>query len=1211
MKKINLIFALLLSLMGVTQMKAEEITVHDGTATNSYLPVYGYYADTKGTISEFIIPSSDLTSLNGSTIEQMTFYLSSPAASSFGNASFNVYLEEVVGSNYDDSSASQLTDNKTLVYAGALDATGATMDIPFTTNYDYKGGNLLIAIEVGTAGTYKAASFYGTTTTSNAGRYKYSSTGRAKFIPKTTFVTPTDGAALSVKDGNTKLTSPYSYDFGLATAGMTKTFTLSNPGTVDLSVSVSETGNFGATLSSNTIAAGGETTLTVTMPNATGSSTVTITPDAEGIDPFVINVSGTIRDANKLYEKGFTALPEDWTTTGTWYYNADNGAYTTVWYLTNNARLVTPLVKVSEGETFLVEAKGYSTSNTSYQHLQMQYSADGTNWTNFDSEPTLDPSSWNTYSFTGVPAGNYYIAINASQADIRMFYGGELPQVAKMVVNASDYNFGLIDSEATTTFTISNTGRAELTGIQVTSSNVAFTIEGAPTSLAVGDESTVTVKMSAANTGEFNGIITVKADDQEDVTFNVSGVVLPEGLSVVDFEDNKLPNSWELVSSNKWSFENGKAYATSAAEMVTSKIEVAEGDMVAIMATSYDDYDNNYLEIYTSSDNGSNWTLFKKFVSRSQIPYGTYAPLILSNIPTSTNMLKFKGYYVRIEEIRGLNFDQNAPALTVDPATAAEFGSVKAQPEAKTYTITNSGTGTLEGTIASDNEAFTVSASEFTLAAGESMTFDIALVFDENYGEKSANITITPSNEGLEAVTIAATATTKDPNVWEEDFESGSIPSEWTNNGWTCSNSGYGNNGTYMASAGNSNDNTLVTPRLKAEEGQQLTFDISGPDSTDPLTIQYSSDGENWIDMDGSPFTAAGTTTFTAPSSGTYYLKFNGKYSSVDNFSGFQLDLLAADFMITASNLPTTGKQYATYEASVTVKNTGTEAQTAVAKLYFGTEEVDGQEAELAVDGEAVITLTYRPLDAVTFDEVSIEVALKDVADVEVKTVSVQNVEIVAIPQLSEDGWTYDESTDYSTSGLQYSAKAGWNTIALPFAATADHLKKIFGENYKVYYCSGYSNGELNFRIAPYCRAGVPFIVYAESIDRDVDDLVVLENISITATEPSTDDAPFYGTYAPMRMTGKYGVVPSTGKIAKGGVNASLKGFRGYFELPAGAAGAKINFYDENDNLVNAIDAVELNNVINGNLYDLSGRKVEGKAKAGVYIQNGKKVVVK
>ena len=318
--------------------------------------------------------------------------------------------------------------------------------------------------------------------------------------------------------------------------------------------------------------------------------------------------------------------------------------------------------------------------------------------------------------------------------------------------------------------------------------------------------------------------------------------------------------------------------------------------------------------------------------------------------------------------------------------------------------------------------------------------------------------------------------------------------------------------------------------------------------------------------------------------------------------------------MITAINLPTTGKQYATYEASVTVKNTGTEAQTAVAKLYFGTEPVDVQEAELAVGGEAVITLTYQPLEAKTFDNVSIEVTLKDVADVEAKTVSAQNVEIVAIPQLSEDGWTYEEGTDYSTSGLQYSAKAGWNTIALPFAFTTDHLKKIFGENYKVYYCSGYSDGELSFRTTTNYRAGVPFIVYAESIERDVDDLVVLENISITATEPSTDDAPFYGTYSPIKapdMQGKYGVVPSTGKIMKGGSSASLKGFRGYFELLADAQSVKINFYDENDNLVDAIDAIELNNAINGNLYDLSGRKVEGKAKAGVYIKNGKKVVLK
>ena len=85
-------------------------------------------------------------------------------------------------------------------------------------------------------------------------------------------------------------------------------FILANPGTEDLGVSVSETGSFSATLSATTIAAGSEVTLTVTMPDATSSSQVTITPDAgSGIDPFIINVSGTealISEARGAYLLG-------------------------------------------------------------------------------------------------------------------------------------------------------------------------------------------------------------------------------------------------------------------------------------------------------------------------------------------------------------------------------------------------------------------------------------------------------------------------------------------------------------------------------------------------------------------------------------------------------------------------------------------------------------------------------------------------------------------------------------------------------------------------------------------------------------------------------------------------------------------------------------------------------------------------------------------
>lgn len=1182
MRKINLIFALLLSLMGVTQVKAETLTAN----FNSGLP--------EGWSLVGDISNSDDRARSGKGL-----WTSSKSTTA------NYVITEAVEGSFE-------------FYARAYNKSYASTVVV----YEYTGSGLGDQL-------YTTGSMY-TSSTPTWSKYSFTISSGTQLaivlnyaaIDDVTYtqMEVAEGPALIVKDGS-KVTSPYSYDFGLATAGTTKTFTLSNPGTASVGISVSETGSFGATLSATTIAAGGEATLTVSMPETSGSSAVTITPDASGIDPFVINVSGTVKDPNKFFEDfSGNALPDNWeaASSSTYYswsysngyasYSGSSSSYT--------GTLTTPLLAFASGEKLFFSTSRYGSSTWYSPSISVQTSTDGSTWTTLQTFTDDEYGVWKTRSVEIPSSDVKYIRFSGWYINIDNIYGGELPMVANMKVTAEDHNFGMISETAQTTFTIKNSGRAELTGIQIVSDNAAFTISDAPTSLGADEEATVTVSMGVDTKGAQSGVITVSAPDQETVTFNVSGYVADDSKLMITFDDNKVPENWENTG---WSFSGGVAtgsYTSSTSsrnsEMITPSVEVGEGETMAIEAKGNGSYAELY--VYTSTDDGATWNKVGDFNTLLRANTSAYTVAVLSGVPAGTYKLKFEGYSVSVNTINGFQYDQNAPALTVDPATAAEFGSVKAQPEAKTYTITNSGTGTLEGTIASDNEAFTVSASEFTLAAGESMTFDIALVFDENYGEKSANITITPSNEGLEAVTIAATATTKDPNVWEEDFEDGAIPSNWTNNGWACSNNSYGNNGTYMAFAGNSNDNTLITPRLKAEEGQQLTFEIGGADSTDPITVQYSSDGENWIDMEGSPFTSTGATIFTAPSAGSYYLKFSGKYSSVDNFSGFQLDQLAADFMITASNLPTTGKQYATYEASVTVKNTGTEAQTAVAKLYFGTEEVDVQEAELAVGGEAVITLTYLPNEPNTFDNVSIEVTLKDVAEVEAKTVSAQNVEIVAIPQLSEDGWTYEEGTDYSTSGLQYSAQAGWNTIAVPFALTADHLKKIFGENYKVYYCSGYSDGELSFRTTTNYRAGVPFIVYAESIERDVDNLVVLEDISITATEPSTDDAPFYGTYSPIAapgMQGKYGVVPSTGKIMKGGSGASLKGFRGYFELPADAQSVKINFYDENDNLVDAIDAIELNNAINGNLYDLSGRKVEGKAKAGVYIKNGKKVVLK
>jgi hypothetical protein len=753
MKKLSLLFAFLLTLFGGTQAWADELTVYDETdTTNKYVPFYGYYGD-EVQKNQMIFPADVLEGLKGKNIVSMTFYCNSFGYSGKGDmTNWIVSLGETEANTLNNLDTET---NLSQVFSGTItpNTTDKIVTITFDLPYSYLGSNLLVEFNHPTASGYYDITFKGKEVSSAAYAYNAS----RNFLPRTTFGYEDiiEGPGLAVFDGNSKLATGHSYNFGLATAGTEKAFTLKNTGTESVTVNIAATGGYGVSPTTATIAAGAEATLKVTMPTSTAQGAVTITPTASSVDAFTINVSGTVRDADKVYESGFTALPQDWTTTGSWYYSEANGAYTTSYYLSNNSRLITPKLTIAEGEKFFVEAKGYSTSNSSYQHLQMQYSADGTTWTNFDDEPTLDPSDWNVFEFTGVPAGNYYIAINASQADIRMFYGGELPLEPKMVVTQpASLDFGAISENTTKTFTIANTGRATLEGINVTSSNSAvFSISGAPTSLEAGASQEVTITMGTAQTGGLSSEITVSATGMEDVTFTVIGAVVPEGLMVVDFNDNQLPAGWGNNASSKWSFADGKAYCTYSAELTTPKLQFAEGDLLVISATSYDDYDNNYLEIYGSAD-GTNWDVFeaKKYISRSQIPYGSYANLIVTGIPTTTKYLKFKGYYVRIDEIAGLTYAPNLAVTlneeTVASPTSYDFGEKLNENATVTYNFANVGAGTINITnvvITGDGAA----AYSTNWTASVAVPFD--LVITRTYdgtrtGVQEAVVTVTTSD---------------------------------------------------------------------------------------------------------------------------------------------------------------------------------------------------------------------------------------------------------------------------------------------------------------------------------------------------------------------------------------------------------------------------------------------------------------------------------
>ncbi len=166
----------------------ETLTVYDGTTTNGYVPVYGYYTDAY-LKAEFVMPSTEIAEMAGSTINSMKFYATTPASEAW-TSTFRVFMKEVGNTAID---AFNGTDGATIVYEGLLDGTGSEMTINFSTPFTYQGGNLLVGIENTVDVGYKNIYFYGQTV-NGASISGYNSTSldnvqptQRDFIPKTTF----------------------------------------------------------------------------------------------------------------------------------------------------------------------------------------------------------------------------------------------------------------------------------------------------------------------------------------------------------------------------------------------------------------------------------------------------------------------------------------------------------------------------------------------------------------------------------------------------------------------------------------------------------------------------------------------------------------------------------------------------------------------------------------------------------------------------------------------------------------------------------------------------------------------------------------------------------------------------------------------------------------------------------------------------------------
>lgn len=133
------------------------LLLNDSTGTNSYVPIYGTWVDNY-TRTQFVLPASQLTSIQWANISQLTFFTNT-VNQSWGNALFEVYMAEISDPTITDFT--DWTEMTKVMNAGSLSVVGNEMVIHLDAPFQYEGGNLLIGFKQTAKGTFKSVNWYG------------------------------------------------------------------------------------------------------------------------------------------------------------------------------------------------------------------------------------------------------------------------------------------------------------------------------------------------------------------------------------------------------------------------------------------------------------------------------------------------------------------------------------------------------------------------------------------------------------------------------------------------------------------------------------------------------------------------------------------------------------------------------------------------------------------------------------------------------------------------------------------------------------------------------------------------------------------------------------------------------------------------------------------------------------------------------------------
>ncbi len=201
-------------------------------------------------------------------------------------------------------------------------------------------------------------------------------------------------------------------------------------------------------------------------------------------------------------------------------------------------------------------------------------------------------------------------------------------------------------------------------------------------------------------------------------------------------------------------------------------------------------------------------------------------------------------------------------------------------------------------------------------------------------------------------------------------------------------------------------------------------------------------------------------------------------------------------------------------------------------------------------------------------------------------------------------------------------ADGGWNTLCLPFSLTDEQTKAAFGNDVELRTLASFDGKTLTFAKATGITAGVPCLIKVSKAENNT---YTFTGVSVKAIKADRDKydmdetLTFVGIYAPMDVATAFEknenalFLGAGNKFYKAKADTKMKAFRAFFLVPASTDTQALRAVI--DGTTTGIDDLNIDTVkADGRVYNLNGQCVgyslEG-LKAGIYIQNGKKVIKK